>query len=114
MKPTNLTFSRMPMVFVAVAAVMVLAACSEATKTSKGLGFGTEGLMVAVVPTLTAGTPMTAVTLPEADGGSGTVTYSVTPMVPGPIVRSRHACTERYTDGGRRLPPHLHSHDFRR
>ena len=83
MKPTNLTFSRMPMVFVAVAAVMVLAACTEATKTSKGLGFGTEGLMVAVVPTLTAGTPMTAVTLPEADGGSGTVTYSVTPMVPG-------------------------------
>jgi hypothetical protein len=83
MKPTNLTFSRMPMVFVAVAAVMVLAACTEATKTSKGLGFGTEGLMVAVVPTLTAGTPMAAVTLPEADGGSGTVTYSVTPMVPG-------------------------------
>ena len=83
MKPTNLTFSRMPMVFVAVAAVMVLAACPEATKTSKGLGFGTEGLMVAVVPTLTAGTPMAAVTLPEADGGSGTVTYSVTPMVPG-------------------------------
>ena len=43
MKPTNLTFSRMPMVFVAVAAVMVLAACPEATKTSKGLGFGNRG-----------------------------------------------------------------------
>ena len=83
MKPRFLVFSRVAMAFVAVVAVMVLAACTEAARTSKGLSFGTEGLMVAVVPTLTAGTPMDDVTLPEAKGGSGTLTYSVMPTVPG-------------------------------
>ena len=73
--------SRIPAVL--AAAVIVMAACTQAAVTSKDLSFGTEGLMVAVVPTLTAGTPMADVTLPEAMGGSGEITYSVTPMIRG-------------------------------
>ena len=73
--------SRIPAVL--AAAVIVMAACTQAAVTSKDLSFGTEGLMVAVVPTLTAGTPMADVTLPEAMGGSGDITYSVAPAVPG-------------------------------
>lgn len=71
------------MVLAAVAAVMVMAACTQAAMKSEDLSFRTEGLMVAVVPTLTAGTPMTNVTLPEAMGGSGDITYTVAPIVPG-------------------------------
>lgn len=75
--------SRGPAVLAAVAAVVFMAACTQAAMKPKDLSFGTEGLTVDVVPTLTAGTPMTDVTLPEAMGGSGDITYSVTPMVPG-------------------------------
>ena len=70
-------------VLAAVVAVMVMTDCTQAATTSKDLSFGIKDLMVAVVPTLTAGTPMADVTLPEAKGGSGDTTYRVTPMVPG-------------------------------
>ena len=83
MKQKFLVLSRVPMAFAAVAAIMVLAGCPQATKTSKDLGFGIEGLMVAVVPPLTVGTPMADVTLPEAKGSSGTLTYRMAPTVPG-------------------------------
>lgn len=83
MKSRLSVVSRVPAVLAAVVAAMVMVGCTQATMTSKDLSFGTEGLMVAVVPTLTAGTPMADVTLPEAKGGSDEITYSVTPMVPG-------------------------------
>ncbi|MDE0024476.1 MAG: Ig domain-containing protein [Spirochaetaceae bacterium] len=69
--------------FIVLAAAMVLAACPQAAKTPPELSFGTEGLMVADVPTLTTGMQMAPVTLPEAEGGSGTLSYSVKPAVPG-------------------------------
>ena len=74
--------SGMPAV-VAVALAVVLAGCTEAARTAQDVEFGTADLSVALVPTLTAGMPMTAVTLPEAMAGSDTLTYSVTPEVPG-------------------------------
>ena len=83
MKANLPAISRVPTVLAAMTVVMVMAGCTQAAMTSKDLSFGTERLMVAVVPTLTAGTPMADVTLPEAKGGSDEVTYSVTPMVPG-------------------------------
>ena len=83
MKANLPAISRVPTVLAAMTVVMVMAGCTQAAMTSKDLSFGTEGLMVAVVPTLTAGTPMADVTLPEAKGGSDDIAYSVTPMVPG-------------------------------
>ena len=83
MKTRMSAISRIPALLAAVAAAMVMAACTQAAVTTKDLSFGTEGLTVAVVPTLTAGTPMADVELPEATGGSDTVTYSVAPVVPG-------------------------------
>ena len=83
MKTRLSMISRIPAVLAAAVIVIVMAACTQAAVTSKDLSFGTEGLMVAVVPTLTAGTPMADVTLPEAMGGSGDITYSVAPAVPG-------------------------------
>ena len=74
--------ARMLPALLSVAALMVLAGCQQAASTSPGISFGTETLMVAVVPTLTEGAPMIPVTLPEAMGGDGH-TYSVTSMVPG-------------------------------
>ena len=74
--------SGMPAV-VAVALAVVLAGCTEAARTAQDVEFGTADLSVVLVPTLTEGMPMTAVTLPEATAGSDALTYSVTPEVPG-------------------------------
>ena len=83
MKTRSSAISSVSTVLAAAVAAMVMAGCTQAAMTPKDLSFGTEGLMVAVVPALTAGTPMADVTLPEAKGGSGDITYSVTPIVPG-------------------------------
>ena len=67
---------------VGAAALGALGGCQQATTASVGVSFGTEGLMVVVVPALTEGVPMAPVTLPEAMGDDD-LTYSVSPMVPG-------------------------------
>jgi hypothetical protein len=68
--------------FIILCAAIVLVACPTATDNSQKLVFMTEGLMVSV-PTLTEGMQMAPVTLPAAEGGSGTLAYSVDPTVPG-------------------------------
>ncbi|MDE0025443.1 MAG: Ig domain-containing protein, partial [Spirochaetaceae bacterium] len=75
--------SRVPAAVAAAALVVVLAGCTEAARTTKDVAFPTADLSVALVQTLTEGMPMAAVTLPEATAGSDTLTYSVTPEVPG-------------------------------
>ncbi len=75
--------SRMPAAVAAAALVVVLAGCTEAARTTKDVVFPTADLSVALVPKLTEGMPMTAVTLPEAMAGTETLTYGVTPDVPG-------------------------------
>ncbi|MDE0447380.1 MAG: Ig domain-containing protein [Spirochaetaceae bacterium] len=75
--------SRVPAAVAAAALVVVLAGCTEAARTTKDVVFPTADLSVALVPTLTEAMPMAAVTLPEATAGSDTLTYSVTPEVPG-------------------------------
>ena len=67
------------MALVAVTA-FALAGCAKAVETP--LTFATANPRIGV-PTLVQGLPMAEVTLPEASGGAGALTYSVTPMVPG-------------------------------
>ena len=68
---------------VAAVSAMILGGCPAAAKTATDLRVGIEGMRVALIPMLTEGSPMTAITLPEAKGASGTLTYSVMPEIPG-------------------------------
>lgn len=68
--------SMMRTIAVAVAAVMVLAGCTKAVRTP--ISFVMNKLTIAV-PSMVRGQAITDVTLPEAMGGEGALTYSLTP-----------------------------------
>ena len=62
--------------------VVALAGCPTAVQKSPPASFATENPMIDI-PALTEGVAMSSVTLPEATGGSGELTYRLTPEVPG-------------------------------
>ena len=97
------------MALVAVTA-FALAGCAKAVETP--LTFATANPRIEV-PTLVQGLPMADVTLPEASGGAGALTYSVTPMVSGlafdaatrvlggtPVEAGTYSMTYTATDAG--------------
>ena len=72
------------LVFVALAAaaVLTLAGCAEAVRPPPAVNFTTEPPTIEI-PALMEGVAMSSVTLPLAIDGSGELTYSLKPEVPG-------------------------------
>ena len=60
--------------------------------------------------TYTVGTAIATLTLPEASGGDGTLTYSLSPNMPGLTFQRHRAPTLRHTDHGGQLQHDLHRH----
>ena len=92
--------------------VVVLAGCPATVQKPAPVSFATEKPMIDI-PALMEGVAMSGVTLPAATGGSGELTYSLTPEVPGltfaastrvlsgtPTTAGSYAMTYTATDGG--------------
>ena len=77
-------YGRLGLLFVALiaATVLVLAGCAEAVRPPPAVSFTTEQPMIEI-PALMEGVAMSSVTLPPARDGSGDLTYSLQPEVPG-------------------------------
>ena len=77
------TLGALPMALVAVVTVVALAGCPAAI-TQQRISFAADKLTLSESPIEgVEGTPISNVTLPVAMGGDGTLTYSLTPDVPG-------------------------------
>ena len=79
---TDRSRSRLRWIVPCLITVVALAGCPNAVQTPPAVSFTTETPMI-VIPTLMEGVSASSVTLPAAIGGSGELTYSLTPEVPG-------------------------------
>ena len=84
----RIAFSRRPGIGIALGGVatgliiVALAGCPQAAQIPPEVSFITQKPMIEILP-LTEGVAMSSETLPPASGGSGALTYSLTPEVPG-------------------------------
>ena len=79
---TDRSRRRLGWVATCLVGVVVLAGCPTAVQPPPAVSFTTEEPMIEI-PALMEGVAMSSVTLPAALGGSGELTYSLTPEVPG-------------------------------
>ena len=97
-------FSRLAAVL--VTAVVVFVACAQGPGTAGPRGPSDTAPTFAVTvadQTYTEGEAVSPLTLPEASGGNGTLSYSLAPTVPGLTFDHSHAHAKRYADLCRQL-----------
>ena len=101
-KPNLKSISLMLLLVAALAAVLASAGCSGATAVSDTPPAFPDP---ATVPnqTYTVGEAITRLTLPEASGGNGPLSYTLQPAVPGADVRRGRPYPERHADRRRHL-----------